>query len=143
MLATLLEEGLDIADYVTLYDHPDKYINASDSGPNPFIQEGGEKCRVLLTKSTYWKTTNSTTMTFACKAKTITEYAPIWQRFGIRDFEAFNFLQRHPRNLLNFLQQRFSRHPQRRLISSIPAAATHCELAWLAPLIAWIEGREI
>ena len=135
----LLEEGLDIADYVTLYDHPDKYHNAADGGPNPFIREGGEPGRVLLTKSLHWKTTNSTTMTFAVKAKTLVEDAPAWKRFGVRvrDFDAFTFLQRHPKNVWDYLRQCFSRHPRRRLISSIPAASTHCELAFLAPLIPW------
>jgi len=135
----LLEEGLDIADYVTLYDHSDKYFNAADGGPNPFIREGGELGRVLLTKSTHWKTTNSTTMTFAVRAKTLAEDAPVWQKYAIRDFAAFTFLQRHPKNLWKYLLQTLSPHPRRRLISSIPAAATHCELAWLAPLISWDE----
>jgi hypothetical protein len=138
----LLEEGLDIADYVTLYDHPDKYFNAADGGPNPFIREGGEFGRILLTKSAHWKTTNSTTMTFAVKAKTIAEDAPVWKKFTILDFEAFIFLQRHPQNVFEFLRQQFSRHPQRRLISCIPAASTHCELAFLAPLVHWSENSQ-
>jgi len=137
----LLEEGLDIADYVTLYDHPDKYFNAADGGPNLFIREGGELGRVLLTKSAHWKTTNSTTMTFAVKAKTLAEDAPVWKKFAIRDFDAFIFLQRHPRNVLEYLRQQFFRHPQRLLISSMPAASTHCELAFLAPLINWSEAQ--
>ena len=35
----LIEEGIERADYVSLYDHPDKYITG---GQNPFIREGGE-----------------------------------------------------------------------------------------------------
>jgi len=135
----LLEEGLDIADYVTLYDHPDKYLNAGDGGPNPFIREGGELGRVLLTKSAHWKTTNSTTMTFAVKAEVLAEDAPVWRKFAARSFEGFSFLQGRPQNLGQALRRMFSAHPRRRLVSSLPGAATHCELAWLAPLIPWNE----
>ena len=37
-----LKEGLTISDYVTLYDHPDKYLNAIDGG-NPQIEDHGEQ----------------------------------------------------------------------------------------------------
>jgi transaldolase len=41
------EEGLDISDYVSGYDHPDKYIDSDQGGDNPFIKDGGEITRVL------------------------------------------------------------------------------------------------
>ena len=38
---TIIEEGLDVGDYSSGYDHPDKYINTNEGGPNPFIRNGG------------------------------------------------------------------------------------------------------
>lgn len=67
-----LVEGLDTADWVTLYDHPDKYL---DNGPNPYVNQGSEPTRVYLSESNHWKETNSTTMTFATKAATIKKYS--------------------------------------------------------------------
>ena len=64
---TIILEGLQVGDYSSGYDHPDKYINKKDGGPNPFIEDGGELTRVLLTKSSHWKLTNSCCMTFAVK----------------------------------------------------------------------------
>ncbi|HEX9944575.1 MAG TPA: hypothetical protein VGG03_21400, partial [Thermoanaerobaculia bacterium] len=63
----LLLEAIGVADYASLYDHNDKYINANEGGPNPFIEYGGEVTRVVRTRSSHWKLTNSTTMTFATR----------------------------------------------------------------------------
>ena len=46
----ILLEGFTVgADYVSLYDHPDKYLNANEGG-NPFIEDGGEVTKVYLSK---------------------------------------------------------------------------------------------
>ena len=69
----ILEEGFDIgASFVSLYDHPDKYL-APDRGGNPYCDGGAEDTRVYLTDNSHWKITNSTTMTFAAKVKTLKE----------------------------------------------------------------------
>jgi hypothetical protein len=125
----VLREGLEIADYVTLYDHPDKYL-APERGGNPAVREGGESTRVLHTASSHWKLTNSTTMTFATRVSTLRADKRVWWWFsrGVHpwDYHAFRHLTR--RKLAG---------RRRRLVSPIPGYSTHAEIAWLAPLIDW------
>jgi hypothetical protein len=118
----ILLEGFNTgASYVSLYDHPDKYIN----GANPEVEDGGEMTRVLLTKSCHWKITNSTTMTFAAKVETLREDKEILRSFTQgsypRDFEMFLAL----------------RDKGQALVTPIPGYSTHGETAWLSPLINW------
>jgi hypothetical protein len=122
----VIEEGLEIADYVTLYDHPDKYGQES---PNPLVKKGGEKGRVLLTKTCHWKETNSTCMTFAARVGTIRKDAHIMRRWSSiskvpKDYRMW-------RGILRF--------GRRRLISPIPGFATHGMTAYLAPHRNWPE----
>jgi hypothetical protein len=120
----LIEEGLEIGDYVTLYDHPDKYING-DIGGNPYITENGEITRVLLTESVHWKITNSTTMTFAAKVKTLRQDEQVLRHYTSESY---------PRDFHMFIDL----HSKgRQLLSSIPGYSTHGETAWLSPLTNW------
>ena len=121
----VLREGIGLgADYVTLYDHPDKYIDAQYGG-NPFIEDGGEVTKVFLSKTCHWKLTNSTTGTFAATVKTlkrdyntIKKYAnnPYWN-----DFHMFTELKEQGQTL----------------VSPIPGYSTHGETLWLTPLTNW------
>lgn len=120
----ILQEGFSIgSDYVALYDHPDKYMN----GANPFVESGGEVTRVMLSKSCHWKLTNSTTMTFSAKVKTLKEDEQILRGFTSesypKDFEMFLAL----------------RDKGRSLVTPIPGYSTHGETAWLTPLTNWNE----
>ena len=73
----ILEEGFELGmDYVTLYDHPDKYLNPIEGG-NPYCDGRAEFTRVFLGQNSHWKITNSTTGTFAAKVKTLKEDASI------------------------------------------------------------------
>ena len=121
----VIVEGLQTGyGYVSLYDHPDKYINKQNGG-NPFIEDGGEVTRVMLTNSSHWKLTNSTTMTFASTVGTLREDESILREFTKgsypRDFEMFLAL----------------RENQKGLLTPIPGYSTHGETAWLTPLIDW------
>lgn len=120
-----LKEGLSIANYVTLYDHPDKYIDAINGG-NPQIDGGGEITRVVKTNNFHWKLTNSTTLTFGCSVKVLKEDIFIWEKYLTtsypRDYDAF----------CDLIQNN-----QRSLISPIPGLATHSEIQWLAPFTNW------
>lgn len=118
----VLTEGINIgADYVSLYDHPDKYID----GANPFVERGGEITKVFLSDLCHWKLTNSTTMTFAAKVKTLREDEKV-----LRDFTSGSY----PRDFEMFLKLR---DKGRSLITPIPGYATHGETAWLSPLTNW------
>jgi hypothetical protein len=109
------------SDYVALYDHPDKY----QDGANPYVEGGGEVTKVFLSNSCHWKLTNSTTMTFAAKVKTLKEDEEI-----LRSFTSGT----HPNDFHIFLALR---DKGRSLITPLPGYATHGETAWLSPLCQW------
>lgn len=118
---TALDEVFELgAHYATLYDHPDKYIPASKGG-NPLIgDDGGELTKVYSTESSFWKQTNSTTMTFASKKKTLREDKDIIlsyiQGTYPKDYDMFRSLTDKGRSLL----------------SPIPGLCTHGETQWLS-----------
>lgn len=123
----VLLEGINAGgDYVSLYDHPDKYIPASRGG-NSFIEDdGGELTKVYLTKSCHWKITNSTTMTFASKIKTIKEDEDILRRWtNMGDY---------PRDFDMFIELR---EKGKVLLTPMPGYSTHGETDWLSPLTNW------
>lgn len=124
----IIEEGLSIADYSSGYDHPDKYLNFSEGGPNPFISNGGEETIVLVTDSSHWKLTNSCCMTFATTIKTIKEDLEIYKKYCVV----------HPLDFQMFTE--LIRHKKRKLVSSIPGVSTHGETQWLGKFVNW-EGE--
>ncbi len=125
----ILLEGIQRAHYVTLYDHPDKYIPASHGG-NPFIEEdGADVTKVFLTESSHWRLTNSTTCTFASTVGVLREDYDVWKKHCFATPE-----QTHPHDMHAFLALR---EKGRALISPIPSLSTHCEPMWKAPLVDW------
>jgi len=118
----VLLEGLERADYVTLYNHPDKYIPASKGG-NPLIgDDGAEQTKVFVTASSYWMMTNSTTMTFATTVRVLREDESVWRKYTEGSY---------PQDMKIFLDLR---REGRTLIQPIPTKATHCEPKWAAHL---------
>ena len=126
----VLIEGFKYADYVTLFDHPDKYINGGEGRNgvpgNPLISDESEETRVYRTASTHWKITNSATMTFATSRdflradkKVIDFYV---KTSFPRDYHLF-------RDLLDKVG--------RKLCLPLPSWSTHCETAFLAPYRDW------
>jgi hypothetical protein len=120
----VLMEGLIIAPYATMYDHPDKYASREQGG-NPFVHGGGEATRVLRTASSHWKFTNSTTMTFATTAGVLRADLNVWDAHTRgthpNDFAAFVDLHRKGRTL----------------VVSIPGRSTHCDPQWPGPGVDW------
>lgn len=149
-----LLEGLSIADYVTLYDHPDMY-HPDGKGMNPFVHDDMPKSSIYLTAHTHWRETVSTTMTFAAQVKTLLEDRDIWNSHCVgknpADFSAFisltgqndlnearHFAQIGWTDLAQLVVENFlSGRKKRLLISPIPSLATHAETEYLAPLIDW------
>ena len=123
----LIEGLLKYNGYVTLYDHPDKYIN-KENGGNPFIEQEGEVTRLVKTDSVHWKITNSTVMSFACKVSRLkSDYELILKHSSDNITDSFRFFTE------------LSKNKGIPVISSIPGYSTHCESAWLSPLTDWIK----
>lgn len=121
----VIEEGLDLgASFVSLYDHPDKYLSPQQGG-NPYCEGGAEDTRVYLTKSTHWKVTNSTTMTFAAKIGTLRRTESILRKYTQGSY---------PDDFKMFLELR---QEGELLVTPLPGYATHGESAWLSPLVDW------
>lgn len=121
----IIEEGFELgAKFVSLYDHPDKYLSPEQGG-NPYCKGGAEDTRVYLTDSVHWKITNSTTMTFAAEVKTLKENESI-----LRNHTSGT----HPDDFQMFLELRYAK---KLLVTPIPGYATHGETAWLSPLTDW------
>ena len=121
----ILLEGFKLgASFVSLYDHPDKYLSP-DKGGNPYCEGGAEDTRVYLTDSSHWKITNSTTMTFASKVSTLKRVEPTLRKWTSES---------HPNDFQMFLDLRSQNEL---LITPIPGYSTHGETAWLSPLTDW------
>lgn len=121
----ILLEGFTLGfPYVTLYDHPDKYMDPSIGG-NPFCQGGAENTRIYLTQNCHWKITNSTTMTFASKVKDLKKDEAIMRKWTSGTY---------PYDFKMFLE---IRNNNKYLISPIPGYSTHGETQWLTPLRKW------
>jgi len=133
--AKILLEGFELeSDYVTLYDHPDKYILAEDGG-NKFNIGGPEETRVYCSRSTHWKITNSTTLTFASKVKTLKEDASI-----IREYTSGFHPETHEETGKAYDHSMWVyglTGKGRKLISPIPGYSTHGEIPWLTNFINW------
>jgi hypothetical protein len=150
----VLLEGLEIGDYVTLYDHPDKYWLESERG-SPFNYRKLQKTRIFVTPNAHWRETNSATMTFACKVSTLQNDYQIWKKYATGkkipdDFHAFmeitqnsffylvSFFLRRRKNEFFILLTNFILHKKiKRLLSVLPSYATHGEVEWLAPVVKW------
>lgn len=106
----LLEQGIKRADYVSLYDHPDKYTR---------FYNHGEYSKVIKTKDSHWRHTASTCMTFGTKIETLKADLDVWKKHTSSS---------HPQDHLIFTELGKS---GRKLIIPIPGAACHTDL-WLS-----------
>ena len=113
----ILIDGFNLpVDYVTLYDHGDKYQEMYKD----FMT------KVLRTELSHWMPTPSTTSTFAAKFKTLKEDADLHIKYSV------GYKQRQDHASFMELHQR-----KRVLISSIPGYSTHSCNHALSPCIDW------
>jgi hypothetical protein len=106
------------ADYYTLYDHPDKYY---------LTMYETLQSKIITTPSVHWRTTPSTTNTYACRFKTLKNHFQIHTQYcdleegWTKDHDKFTHLWSIGSNL----------------ISCIPGYSTHVEQNMLSPVIDW------
>lgn len=116
----ILREGFNHtnADYITLYDHKDKYTESMYN----LLQS-----QIIVTPSIHWRTTPSTTNTYAMLSQTFKKHYKL--------HEEYCDLERG----FTFDHAKFTRlwEEGSNLISCIPGYSTHCESAWLSPTINW------
>jgi hypothetical protein len=118
--SSALREAFDdnLADYVTLYDHNDKY-------KHPMYK--GLRSELFVTNSCHWRTTPSTTNTYAMLYETLLLSRDDHIRFSDTvvgftfDHAKFTFLHK----------------AGKKLISSIPGLSTHVEEEFLSPITDW------
>jgi glycosyltransferase involved in cell wall biosynthesis len=115
----ILMEGLAMPgiDYVTLYDHKDKYF---------FPMYKNLQSKIYLSASSHWRTVPSTTQTFAMKWKTLKRDLPFHRLFS----KGRKISDDHKKfSLLTSLG--------RTLVSPIPGWSTHAEPEFASPLFDW------
>lgn len=110
----IVKEGLEKADYISLYFHPDRQKHQDGLG-------------IFYTKSTYWQYVTSTTMSFATKVNTlIYDYQIFKQMCEGQDIPPDYYIWNH-----------LVKEKGRRLANPIPSWCTHGEVEHLAPIINW------
>ena len=126
----VIKEGFKYGDYVTLFDHPDKYVNWQEGrdgvAGNPLITEDSEETRLYRTNSTHWKLTNSTVMTFASTTEIIKADMP-----GLEFYSKGKITKSYP-----FFRTVIEKR-NRKLVSSIPGMSAHIETAYMSPFTDW------
>lgn len=112
-----LIEGLSLpgVDYVSGLDHGDKYRDYPDLVSKLFVS-----------KSYHWRTTPSTTNTFACKLSTLRQDAEIHRKYS----ENLQITQDHSKFVDLCGRGRV-------LVTSVPGFSTHCVPGDLSPIIDW------
>lgn len=121
--------ALDV-DYITLYDHPVRYMPNYPPGRDLPLR----KDEIYISGTHHWRTVESSCMTFAATASVLREDAWIFdEHVRQKDIPQDRELFRHLQGLGPYED---SPKP-RTLIGPIPSLATHLEEPWLAPNVDW------
>lgn len=103
--------------YATLYDHHDKY--------EP--EYSNLRSKIYYTASCHWRTTPSTTNTYAMRFKTLLEDIDIHERFS----QTGEVSQDHQKFLA------LSNEKKREIVSAVPGFSTHTEERYISPVVNW------
>ena len=116
----IMEEGFSSinVDYITLYDHKDKYFLPAYNN----LQS-----KIIATTNTHWRTCPSTTNTYACRFKIFKKHLSIHKEYC--DLEK-GFTRDHDK-FIRLWQEKSN------LISCIPGCSTHVETPFLSPVVNW------
>jgi hypothetical protein len=112
----ILEQGLAISKYVSLYDHPDKYWGENAS----------KVCQLFMTEDCHWRTTGSTTMTFASSVNNLIEDYDLFKQWcggtdrWTHDFQLFTEISK-----------------TKGLITPVPGYATHLDSWVIGKMVDW------
>lgn len=117
-----LVEGVNIASYVTLYDHPDKY----EISMYPQL-----KSQVFRSLNFHWRTTPSTTNTYACRVQTLVSHMPVHKRYC----ELFRGYTNDHAKFVHLWNIGAS------LVSCIPGLSTHVETNMISPCVHEMEWQ--
>jgi hypothetical protein len=114
----IIEQGLSISPYVSLYDHPDKYWGGNVN----------KQSTIFMTNDVHWRTTESTTMTFASTVQFLLKDKDLFYKwcFGTDNWT-------HDTQLFSAISER------RGLITPIPGYATHMDSWVMAKMVDWKE----
>lgn len=116
VLNELIESGIHF-DYLSLYDHPDKYSNSKSF----HSMHRGIQSEIFVTRKRHWRTAPSTCGSFIAKRKTLKE-----------DFESLKSGQ-----MDHLLFSHLVGKKKRILLTPMPSLSTHCMVNYLAPTVDW------
>jgi len=122
--ASTIIEGFGLgANYITLYNHPDKFIPPQNGGNPEVSDDGGYLTKLYKGETQFFYMVNSTTMTFASPVKTLKEDETILRHYTQGTY---------PEDYKMFLKLR---NKGRSLLCPINIKSTHTEVNWLSPFI--------
>jgi len=123
-------DELPTVDYITLYDHLDRYRRKDD------IRAG--LSRMFLAGGHHWRTVDSTCMTYGARTERLKRDLWIQQLCTVPRTPRDRTLWRMVQGAGLF----FWKLPKRRLIGPVPSLATHMDLYGMAPNVDWKKVAE-
>ena len=148
-----LLDGMSMSDYVTLYDHPDKYPESCFEQDHCGVLYSDIRSKILMGRSGHWRSTTSTCMTFATTARIILDDNDMHRKYA----KTVDVPSEKPNNDIEAtytgegawklgmhdcpIFHKLTLVRNRSLISSIPGYSTHGD--WFSPYVNWEEEMRV